>query len=407
MASPTPQNPTPAALALLNQSGTPDVKTYLQGFISQNLPHLNVAIVAQGNDVKTEMQQAIAQALERRPELRQRLAGDSGLQQSVDSYIDTASRTANATREDRGFNKPEGNDTGPAGTYHFGTNAPSSLRKEGLDVMVVSLDGHSACRGCKRQHEGPVACNDAVSPAQAAEMGIERLAGQSVFRDGVKPVLASVSTAFHELAHGMDLHGRSMMGINFEAMFGNKDFSSKAESTADVFAALMLIREFGEVGRIHAQGKLDPTDLPQTAGHYTINAVRDALKWASENPEALKKMSVQELFDHSRKIGHNAALTQDQAVDFGNYIESVYDPDKKPLFKTDVIDQFRAGMESAPPFRRATDNAHTRIELGRLSEANMLSCPVKPEAEEAASAAADPAKPLQRSKPGAAPGSVS
>lgn len=407
MAGPALLPPNASALALLNQSGAPDIKGYLLGFIGENLPHLNIAVVAQGNDTKTEMQQAMAQALERRPEVRQRLNGDAGLQQAITTYIDGASQAVNATRERSGYSNSDGNNTGPAGTYHFGTNASSALRNAGLDIMVVSLDGHSACRGCKREHQGPVACAEAVSSAEVAEAGVEGIARQSVFAGRMKPVLGSVSTAFHELAHGMDLHGRSMISMNFEAMFGHKQFSSKIESTADAFATLMMIREFGEVGRLHAQNNVDPMDVPQDAGHYTHLAVRDALKWAADNPDALRTMSVQELFEHSRKIGHKAALTQEQAADFDNYIGSIFGTPLKAEFSTDIVEQYRAAQAGGSMLPNATRNAETRIELGRLVESNALSCPAKPEEAAVPGTQVSAADVKTQRRPGAAPGSVS
>jgi hypothetical protein len=372
MESTAQESPSPAALALLNQSNVPNVKGYLHGVVARDFPDSNVALITQGDDTRAEFQGALDRAIVRRPAVQERIAGDSRLQRTLNDYTNKTVGTVVAQREADGFNKPEGNASGLAGKYYFETDTPSVVQKLGLNVMMISLDGSSGCRGCKTQDQ-PVACAEAVTPDQLQTQGREAVVRSSLFKDNTSKVLSSVSTAFHEFGHGLHLQGRSSLGINLESRFSNADFGNKIENVAQSFSTLMMIREFGALGRNHMQRYLDPTDVPNDGAHFNRGAIRETFTWADKNSQELKTMKPEQVFQQAKKIGESNALTKDQAADIDQFVGSIYDSRKNPAYVTDVVQRYR-DEAATTPFSTAENNAQTRIELGRLGATGQLSC---------------------------------
>jgi hypothetical protein len=398
-------------MALLQSGGTPNVAGYISDFAQRNYPQLNTVVVDRNSDVRAQVEQRISEVVAARPDVQQRLQAEPQLASTLHRYAERISETmhdarAGSFREtntiyDRLFNRntlsgfiTSQTDPGYVGSAEDATHSHNESRLEqmGLRVNLMAINGHSGCNGCTRPHDaGPVACETVpVTPERAASVTPGQLRGETAFHVGngmisTRAMLNSVMTGFHEFAH--ILQNQTPEG---RAQFGKPE----SEIGADTFAALMMIREFGDVGISAVQNRLhDRATFGTSSGiHQSAFALRAALEWAQANPEQLRTLSADALFQRSSEIARDNTLSAQEVQAARRHGDNIIGGLGNDSYAS-RLQQALSGVE------QTSNDVSLRVSLGQLQAAGQLSCSAQPR-EQAPEAKPEPTSPSQSSRRG-------
>lgn len=305
---------------------------YFTRFAARHFPQLNLVMIDSADPERDKrLFDGIVGILER-PHVQARLTGEltytDALPMMRDYATEIISDLNRSSQKNAAYLQETGSDAKYVGGYQ--PNFPRyELERLGAQVAPIIVD-YGRCTSCKPQND-LLTCSH-MSSASGLHDRMER-----------------VATGFHEMAHAVSLHGRTIPGLIIENYFGDKHYANRLESEANSFETLMMVREFGDLAlsftklRQHAAG----TD----ADHTTHRAMGATYDWIEQNRDKIGAMSPLKLFNVARQIGSEHALTKEEhklADTFHRHYarSSEYEPDT-------VRARMQAGLKAAHGFSPA------------------------------------------------------
>jgi hypothetical protein len=362
-------------LALLNQTGVPNIAGYLSGYLQQNLPHLNPVILTTADNISETIRQGMDAALAKRPSTQQQYLTDASLYNLVNAYT---ARVTSGTTLNQAINFRNGSttkgfyavfDSSATGVHSLDREQITTedrLQKLGLDLTVLNMTGEGGCAHCSQS----IACSTLRTPETAFYLSAAQDTAE------LAKVLDSVRTGFHELAHALDLQGVTLPSYIGRVLTNDKDNESTQESTADAFAALMMVREFGTLGVRFIQNEIEEQKSfgHGSAIHQTSFAMAAALRWAADNPDKLKEANPLALFQTAVGIGKKESLTLDELKQAREHSANAIGGDRSFL-QSDYGERLISLRETLSSINSLRNNYQTTLDLGRLAQTGALHCP--------------------------------